>query len=114
MNIYFAFTFAIAYAVFLSVGLECLLNLLGMAMAISPDSSSVIMGSTGFIAFCVIVGLLALIFLAATVILDLKMSEKYGFTKKIWAAQMIIAVVALLPMVKLWEILFEFLYANMI
>ena len=42
MKKYFlAIIFAIVYAIFLSLGLECLLNLLGVSMAISLDGPPV-------------------------------------------------------------------------
>ena len=104
-----AFAFVIAYAIFLSIGLECLLNLLGLSMAISLDGAAVTKQYPRFIPFCVIVGLGALALLIATFILNLKMSEKYGLTKKIWWIQSVFALVISFPMVKVWELLFEFL-----
>ena len=101
--------FVIAYASFLSIGLECLLNLLGLAMAISLDGAAVTEQYPRFLPFCVITGLLALVLLIATAVLNLKISEKYGLTRKIWITQSIISVVISIPMVKLWEILFDFL-----
>ena len=110
MKKYFlAFAFVIAYASFSSLGLECLLNLLGLSMAIALDGAAVTKQYPRFIPFCMIVGLGALILLIATFILNLKMSEKYGLTKKIWWIQSIIALVIFFPMVKVWELLFEFL-----
>ena len=86
-----------------------MLNLLGFSMAISLDGAAVTKQYPRFIPFCVIVGLGALVLLIATFILNLKMSEKYGLTKKIWWIQAIIALVISFPMVKAWELLFEFL-----
>lgn len=101
--------FVISYATFLSIGLECLLNLLGMSLAISLDGAAVTGQYPRFIPFCLIVGLVALVLLAATLILNLKMSEKYVLTRRFWIVQTIISVVISIPMVRLWEILFEFL-----
>ena len=110
MKKYFlAFAFVITYATFLSVGLECLLNLLGLSMAISLDGAAVTKQYPRFIPFCMVVGLGALILLIATLILNLKMSEKYGLTKKIWWMQAIIVLVISFPMLEIWELLFEFL-----
>ena len=102
-------TFVIAYATFLSIGLECLLNVLGMSMAISLDGKAVTKQYPRFIPFCMIVGLLALVLLVSTFILNLKISEKHGLTKKIGMIQTIIVLVISFPMVKIWEIFFEFL-----
>ena len=110
MKKYFlAIIFAIAYAIFFSLGLECLLNLLGLSMAISLDGATVTKQYPRFIPFCVIVGLGALVLLIATFVSNLKMSEKYGLTKELWWIQSIFSLVISLPMVKVWELLFEFL-----
>ena len=110
MKKYFlVFVFVIAYATFLSIGFECLLRLLGLSMAIALDGAAVTKQYPRFIPFCMVVGLVACILLIATFILNLKMSEKYGLTKKICWMQAIIALVVSFPMVKIWEILFEFL-----
>ena len=101
--------FVITYATFLSLGFECLLNLLDLSMAIALDGAAVIKQYPRFIPFCMIVGIGALALLIATFILNLKMSEKYGLTKKIWWNQSIFSLVISFPMVKVWELLFEFL-----
>ncbi|MBE6535508.1 MAG: hypothetical protein E7677_02670 [Ruminococcaceae bacterium] len=96
----------LANAAFLSLGLECLLNLLGLAMAISLDSS---MQYPRFIPFCILCGIVALLGLIAMLILNIKLSEKLRFTKSIWLSEYLFAVVLSIPMIKLWEMLFEFL-----
>ena len=110
MKKYFlAFAFIVAYATFLSIGFECLLNLLGMAMAISLDGPPVTKQYPRFIPFCFFVGFFALASIIVTFILNLKASEKLGFTKKIWWMEMVISFVVSIPMIKPWEMLFEFL-----
>ena len=110
MKKYFlAFAFLIAYATFLSIGFECMLNLLGMNVAISLDGPSVTKQYPRFIPFCFIVGIFALASIIVTFILNLKASEKLGFTKKIWWMEMVISFVVSIPMIKPWEMLFEFL-----
>lgn len=104
-----AFVFAIAYAIPLSICFECLLNLLGVAMAISLDGSAVSEQYPRFIPFCLIVVIFALASIVAIFILNLKASEKIVFTKSLWITEMIIAFVISIPMIKLWEMLFEFL-----
>lgn len=98
-----------AYAVFLGLGFECLLNLLGTTVAVSLDGPPVTEQFPRFIPFCTIMGILALAALTAIFILNLKIADKYEFTKKNWIFQMIIAFSVSIPMIKLWEILFEFL-----
>ena len=99
--------FIATYAIFLSLGIECLLLLLSKVMALF-DSSSFSHAEV----LCLIVGLLSLIALIATIIIDLKVSERLGFTKKIWWMQIIVGITASIPMVKLWETLFDGLYFN--
>ena len=108
-KILLASAFIIAYAAFLSLGMECLLNLLSVFMAISLDGGAVTKQYPRFIPFCIIVGILALVALVAVFVMNLKASDKFGFTKRLWWAQMIITVVISVPMIKLWETLFDFL-----
>ena len=96
----------LANAAFLSLGLECLLNLLGLAMAISLDSS---MQYPRFIPFCILCGIVALLGLIAVLVLNIKVSEKLSLTKLIWLLEYIFAVILSIPMIKLWEMLFEFM-----
>lgn len=100
---------ATAYAIFFSLGIECLLSLLGIFMGISFDGPSVAEQYPRFTMFCAVAGLLALGALIAVFIVNLKTSESFGFTKKTWWTQMITAAVLSFLMVKPWELLFEFL-----
>lgn len=104
-----ALVFAITYAIFLSLGLECTLRLLGAAMGISLDGPSVIEQYPRFIPFCIVVGIIALAAIVGTFILNLIVSEKFEFTKNLWTAELILAFVISLPLIKPWEMLFEFL-----
>ncbi len=99
----------IAYAVFLSIGTECLLSLLSIYMSISLDGESVANQYPRFIPFCVVVGFLALVALVLLVILTIKVSEKLDYTKRVWYIQSIFAFVVSIPMIKLWEMLFEYM-----
>ena len=110
MKKYFlAFAALIDYAIFLSIGFECMLNLLGMSVALSLDGPPVTKQYPRFIPFCSIVGIFALTSIIVTFILNLKASEKLGFTKKIWWMEIVISFVVSIPMIKPWEMLFEFL-----
>lgn len=108
-KILLALAFAVAYAIFLSLGFECFLNLLGISMAIFLDGVSVADQYPRFVPFCLIIGFLALAALIGVFILHFKVSEKYEFTKEIWWTQMIVAFVISIPMIKPWEMLFAFL-----
>ena len=101
--------FVMAYAISLSLALECLLNLLATALAISLDGSAVTKQYPRFIPFCLIVGIIALAVIIVTFILNLKVSKKFAFTKRLWVSEIIIAFVISIPMIKPWHMLFEFL-----
>ena len=104
-----AFGFVIGYAVIFSFGMECLLNLLSVAFAISLDGGSVVQQYPRFIPFCIVSGLLSL---AATIILfifNLKISDKLYFTKNLWRVEIISALAISIPIIKLWEMLFDYL-----
>ena len=102
-------TFIVAYTAFLSIGVECLLMLLGVAMAISLDGSAVTEQYPRFIPFCLATGSFALIALIATFVINIKVSDRLGYTQREWQIQAIAAIVASVPMIQLWETLFEFL-----
>ena len=96
----------LANAALFSLGIECLLNLLSLSMAISLDS---VVKYPRFIPFCIVLGIVALLGLITMLILNIKASEKLVFTKTIWIFEYVFALVLSLPMIKLWEMLFDFL-----
>ena len=96
----------LANAALFSLGIECLLNLLSLSMAISLDS---VVKYPKFIPFCIVLGIVALLGLVAMLVLNIKISEKLNFTKTIWIFEYTLALVLSIPMIKNWETLFEFL-----
>jgi len=102
-------TFTLGNAIFLSLGLTCLLNLLSLAMAISLDGKSVVEQYPRFIPFCIILGIVALIGVIFLLFGNIKISERHNFTKWLWCFQYIFALVLSIPMIKLWQMLFDFL-----
>ena len=96
----------LANAALFSLGIECLLNLLSLSMAISLDS---VEKYPRFIPFCIVLGIVALLGLVAMLVLNIKISEKLNFTKTIWIFEYSLALVLSIPMIKIWEMLFEFL-----
>ena len=98
--------FILTNATFLSLGMECLLNLLSLSMAISLDS---VVKYPRFIPFCIVLGIVALLGLVAMLVLNIKISEKLKFTKTIWIFECAFTLILSLPMMKLWEMLFDFL-----
>lgn len=103
------FLFIIAYAVFLGLFMECLLVLLSMCMDVSLDGGSVVDQFPRFIPFCVVVEFLALVALVLLAILNIKASERLDYTKRICLVQTILAFVVSIPMIKLWEMLFDYM-----
>ena len=96
----------LANAALFSLGIECLLNLLSLSMAISLDS---VVKYPRFIPFCIVLGIVALLGLVAMLVLNIKISEKLNFTKTIWIFEYSLALVLSIPMIKIWQMLFEFL-----
>ena len=101
--------FIVAYALFLSIGMECLLNILSISFAISLDGRSVVEQYPRFIPFCLVVGFLALIALTLLIFFNIKVAEPFEYTKKLWYVQYIFAFIISIPMMKIWEMLFSFL-----
>ena len=99
----------LANAVFLSLGMECFLNLLGIALGISLDGRTVSSQFPRFMPFCVVVGFAALLCLIGILILNFKCTQKFRITVDFWIAQYFIAVVVSFPMILLWDMLFDYL-----
>jgi hypothetical protein len=104
--------FTISYASILSLGAECLLNLLSVTMAISLDGGAITDKYPRFIPFCLIVGVVTLILLISLIALNVKFSNKLKYCKNIWIAQSICAFLISVPMIGAWELLFRFLQAS--
>ena len=94
------------YAVLLGFGETCFLTLVGITFGVSLDGGSVLTEYPRFIPFCVCTGFFALVCIAVLVFLNVRWSEKIGYTKKMWAFQWIVAAVLSLPIIKLWETIF--------
>ena len=102
--------FIMAYAIFLSLGIECLLIVLSFIMSVSPDSGSAVSLYPRFFAFNVVVLICSLIALIGMFVFNFFISEKNGYTKRTWCIQTVISVVAALPMINLWKTLIMFLW----
>ena len=92
-------------ALLLGLGAECLLNLLSISVSISFSA----VRYPRFIPFCIVLSNVALLGLVAMLVLNIKISEKLNFTKTIWIFEYALALVLSIPMIKIWETLFEFL-----
>lgn len=101
--------FTIAYAVVFSMGSVCLLNLMGMAFALSLDGGSVVSRYPRFIPFCIAVLILSVATFVMLVILSFEAREKLNYTKVKILIQSLISFVMSVPMMYLWNALFKFL-----
>ena len=109
MKKYFSVSFFImVYAIFFSVGAECLVHVLSAFFSIFPDNVSTSVQS--FWLFCLAVGFLVLVAFVVVLLLNIKNSENIGYTKMTWWVQMIAAVIIAIPMMKLWDIVFKALF----
>ena len=98
--------FTVANALFLSLGTECLLYLLSATMISAIGSLSEF---SNIISLSVVLGIVALSGLIGVLILSVKLSQKYHFSKAVWYIQYLGAAVLSIPMLKLWELLFDHL-----
>ena len=100
--------FATVYALLVGLGIECALNLLSLSFSVSIDSGTA-SAYPRFTPFCKIVGFSSLVALVGAVVLNIKLSDRLDYTDNMWKLQAALAVVLTLPMVKMWELLFEYL-----
>lgn len=111
MKKYFSVSFfVIIYAVFFSIGAECLIHVLSAFFSISPDNTTVPTSVQSFWLFCLAVGFLVLVAFVIVLLLNIKSSINIGYTKRTWWIQMISAVIIAIPMMKLWDIVFKALF----
>lgn len=101
--------FTLSYGVFFSLGLTCLLNLLGIAFAIGLDGHSVAEQYPRYIPFCLIMGLLCLAILITEFVINMKYFEKLGYSKPLMAIQLFVSFLISLPMLNLWSELFVYM-----
>lgn len=109
LNFVFYSLFTAIYACFFSLGVACLLQLLGVALGVALDGQTVIRQYPRLIPFCFIVGIICLIALIVLAFLNAKFSKKLNYTKTVWIIQFVCAFVISIPMIKVWEMLLGFL-----
>ena len=93
-------------AVLLGLGMTCLLHLFGLVMGMSLDSTP---RYPRFGPFCLLVGVAALLGLVLVFLWSAKNEERLELTKRIWLAQYIGAFLLSLPMLGVWERVFDLL-----
>ena len=100
--------FTAANAALFGLGVECLFHLIGIMLGAAIDSG-VAFDYPRFVPFCLCAGLVALIGLIVLLVINVNVSKKCGYTKTTWWLQTAAAFVLSIPMMKLWELLFDFL-----
>ena len=108
VNITFYSLFTLAYSFFLSLGLTCLLNLLGIAFSLSLDKGAAL-SYPRFIPFCLVTGFFCIAFIVILVIFNVKFSKKLRYTNFVWFFQFISAFAISFFAMKPWEIFFDYL-----
>jgi len=101
--------FILFYVLFLSIGMSCLLAILGMALGASLDGKATLSLYPKFWPFCFLVGLFALIALIVLLALNIKFSHRLGYKKLTWLFQLVCAFFLSFPMIWVWDAVFEFL-----
>jgi len=101
--------FSVAYALVLGVGELCFLHLLGDLLVGMAFGESVLSSYPRFVPFCMIMGCFALIALIALFCINLKLAKRFIYTKSVWCVQMVCAFVFSVPMIMLWDMVFDFL-----
>ena len=108
-NFVIACFFSLCYAVIFSLGIWCLLNLFSFAFAFGIDGDSAVAQYPRFFPFCIALGMAALLLLILFAFFNVKLSEKFFFSKKMVAAEVLLAFLLSLPLMKFWEAVFDFL-----
>ena len=98
-----------ANALFLGLGMVCLLYLMNLSFAVSLDGVSAMERYPRFFPFCMIMGFLALVGLVGVLCANVKASETLHFTGKVWVIQYAVALILSLPMARLWMTVIAFL-----
>jgi hypothetical protein len=101
-----SFAFTVAYATFLSLGFTCFINMLVLALVAAVfDGPRVFWEYPRFAPFCLITGLLSLVALIATFVLNLKVAKKIEFRKKTRWLRIIGPILLSIPFTVFWAIL---------
>jgi len=101
--------FGIAYALIFSLGMACLLDLLGIAMGVAIDGGRVADRYPRFIPFCLCLGILALISVFILIFVNIRVGGKYSFGYRTVCLEAIWAFVLSVPFMGLWAELFAYL-----
>lgn len=105
--------YAMLYASFLSLGLECSWIIFGILLANAAfGGKPMIEEYPRLVPFCVLAGLFALIAILVLVSLNVFVAKKLKNTKITWIIEAVCTIILSLPMIKIWEIVFDYLRMN--
>lgn len=105
--------YAMLYASFLSLGLECSWIIFGILLANAAfGGKPMIEEYPRLVPFCVLAGFFALIAILVLVSLNVLVAKKLKNTKITWIIEAVCTIILSLPMIKIWEIVFDYLRMN--
>ena len=104
LSVYLFFT--VAYSTLFSLGMECVLS--GYGQSVSSVWGEIF---PRFYIFCNVFGLFSFAALVFVLIWNLKVCERFHYTKTVWILQSFIAFAASIPMLAVWEKVFDLLRA---
>ena len=99
---------AVIFAFFVGLGIECLIIAFSLSFGVSPDANAA-PSYPGFALFCRVAGFLSLGALVGLAFLNVKLSDKLEYKDEIWKLQAVTVIVLSLPMMKICEMLIDFL-----
>ncbi len=105
----FISAFSVSYVLVISMGITCFLNVVGAVLASYAFNEAISAQYPRFIPFCIIAGICALIALIAFFRIDIKLSKKFNFTKKLRFVQIPAVLILSIPLTAVWETLFDHL-----
>ena len=99
---------AVIFAFFVGMVIECMIIAFSFSFGVSPDANAA-QSYPRFEVFCRVAGFLSLGAMVGLAFLNVKLSDKLEYTDKIWKLQTVTVLVLSLPMMKICEMLIDFL-----
>jgi hypothetical protein len=99
---------AVIFAFFVGMGIECMIIAFSFSFGVSLDANAA-PSYPGFEVFCRVAGFLSIGAMVGLAFLNVKLSDKLEYTDKIWKLQTVTVLVLSLPMMKICEMLIDFL-----
>ena len=103
------FVFTVIHVIIFSLGVACFLGALGTMLGASLDHVNPWKEYPLFMPFCVIVGLVSFVLFIITLALNIRFIGKAELSNKVWIVEVLCTLVALIPMLYFWDMVFEIL-----